>query len=254
MGFQVIKILDTMRELYKMPKSKERFDRYLYLLQGEEKDEMILPIAGFNPMANDFAVSKLEQLIDFSAEDVAQEEIERINIKHQIAEELTIKVALNLVDDIGGVWSNYFTTDYKSKFEFDSILKRNFCTPHFWTSEKLSKKIIADRVNEYVLRTIYWLNNTSPATLEQILAQEVFVQTYTENTISHDKANAYSGIKLLHEKYKQSTDYNLIFNFFYGDIASEGLAYKQYGVKGKNGFEYAKFLNVIQSVTPLVQD
>jgi len=199
---------------------------------------LLLPIAGFNPMANDFAKAKLEYLINIAAEEIAQDELEKINRKYKLDNNLDIKVGLNLVDDVGGMWSNHFVTDYKSKFEFDSILKRSFCTPHFWTSENVTKEIIVRRVKEYVFRSMFCISNSNSESLGALFAQELFVQQQMDDRCSDFKPEDYVEIRDVYQKNKNSTDYNLIFNFFYGDSASEGLGYPQFGVKGKDGFEY----------------
>jgi len=43
---------------------------------------------------------------------------------------------------------------------------------------------------------------------------------------------------------KKSEEFDLIFNFLYGDIASENLGYKKYGIKDSAGFDYAKFISI----------
>ena len=53
--------IDQMKSLYLIPRGKKRFEKYLMMLQGEKKEEMILPISGFNPMRNELVeLLKLE--------------------------------------------------------------------------------------------------------------------------------------------------------------------------------------------------
>mgnify|MGYP006924541351 CR=1 FL=1 len=40
MSFQILKIIDTISQLYYLPLSMERFQKYLYLLQGEKKGRL----------------------------------------------------------------------------------------------------------------------------------------------------------------------------------------------------------------------
>ncbi len=45
-----------------------------------------------------------------------------------------------------------------------------------------------------------------------------------------------------YEENKEADDYNLIFNFFYGDDASQSLSYPRFGIKDMTGFDLAKDL------------
>lgn len=49
MPFHPLSTLPEMQEIYRLPRSPERFRRYLALLQGGTKADLRLPISGFNP-------------------------------------------------------------------------------------------------------------------------------------------------------------------------------------------------------------
>jgi len=240
MKFESLQVLDQIKALYELPRTKERFDKYLYLLQGDSKDEMILPIASFNPMGKELAMNKLQRLIELNAEDILAHEIKKINPTLNGNDNHIIRVAINLADDIEGAWSNYFTTDYKSKFEIESLLKINFCTPIFWTSEILNEELVTQRIKAYLFRTIFWVNNKKPETLKELFKQEVFVQFQLKNISTEWNENDFLEIQKLYQENIDSTDYNLKFNFFYGDEASQQLGYSCFGAKANEGFEYSK--------------
>lgn len=242
MKFELLKVLDKILGLYQLPRNKERFDKYLYLLQGTDKDEMILPIAGFNPMGKELALYKIQALIEFDAEELVKKSLEQINSELSGSSDRTIQVAINLIDDVEGSWSNYAVTDYKSKFEFDGLIKRNFCTPIFWTSETVSEEIIAQRTKEYVHRTIYWIKKGKPETLYDCFEQEVYVNIACGKQLSYWEM---CDIEMLKKHFIQnvnSVDYNLNLNFFYGDKETEDLNFPVYGIPKNGGFEYAKYV------------
>ena len=242
MKFEIIKLLHKINDLYKLPKGKERFAKYLYLLQGDTKNDLLLPIGGFNPMGNELASYKLGQLIKLKAEDVAQKELLRINASLKNDSNRIIQVGLNLVDDVEGSWSNYYTTDYTSKFEIEPLLKRNFCTPYFWTNETITEEMIIERVREYVYRTIFWITNRKPETLCEFMEQEIYVQINSKENSHKLEERHFFELQQIYKKHINSTDYNLKFNFFYGDKVSKLLAYSFYGIIEKDGFQYAKFI------------
>ena len=242
MPFHLTPILEKMEQLYQLPRNRKRFETYLEMLQGKEKQDMILPIAGYNPMGKEFVLEQLRTLISLGAEEIAQEELDRINPEVELAQKQDFQVVINLSDDIGGSWSSRYTTDYTSKFDLSALIKRHFCTPYFWTSEEYTPEMIAERIRGYVLRTGYALENGSAKTLKEHLDQEVFVQSHRLAKEAPSAKKDFESIDAFFQKHQASEDYNLIFNFFYGDKASEGMAYASYGRLEWEGFEYATHL------------
>ncbi len=234
-----------MFDLYEKPRSMERFQEYISILQ-DKKGDMTLPIVGFNPMAKEHILNKLAELKELKAEQVIQDTIDNLNptLKKSQSEHV-IKVVLNVADDLKGGWTNHYTTDYDSKFKISALVSRNFCTPFFWTSENYTKELIITRAFEYALRTIYWQSNPKPTTLKEHIEQEIYVAM-------NDKVNAKKtdspNFKLLDNFYSKnqlSEDYTIIFNFLYGDNASKSLEFPAYGITGElNGFDYAKIIGI----------
>lgn len=237
MKFQLIPVLERMAKLYQLPRDRTRFDTYLSMLQGDG-DDMILPIAGYNPMGKGEVLDKINELIELGAEELIQDELTRINEKEYGSKGRTIGVAINLADNLGGAWSNLYTTDYTSKFRIAPLIKRNFCTPFFWISEPITKALIVRRTQEYIFRTIFCIIQKEPQSLKDCFDQEIFVQLNTNQT-AHNRNQNFSEIERFYLNHQSSDDYNLIFNFFYGDDASESLGYKSYGRKNLEGFDYA---------------
>ena len=243
MSFQLIPIVDRMLELYAQPRSPQRFQEYLAMLRESPKGDMVLPIAAYNPMAKDQVVAKLRELRAIDAEALIEETLEEINSK--IADELkgaSIGVVLNMADDLLGGWTNHYTTDYDSKFKLHAIASRNFCTPFFWTSEQYSPELIRLRTCEYAYRTLYWYQQglTRPRSLQDHLEQEIFVASCCQAVTENKSADDLAVLQQFYQTHQQSEDYSLIFNFFYGDVASHSLGFKTHGLSTRvNGYEFA---------------
>lgn len=242
MQFQLRPILSEMKALYLKPISADRFKEYLFKLQGTTKGDLILPISGFNPMAKEHILQKIEELENIEAESLMEEVIDAFNSSIKDKNSTTIKVILNVADDLKGAWTSFDSTDFDSKFKLSALIKRNFCSPYFWTSESYTKEIIRLRTKEYLSRTLWGMRNSKPKTLAEHVDQEVFVaqKTIDKNTVL-DKAS-FPVMEPYFLENQKSEEYDLIFNFFYGDAASERLGYKKYGIKDKSGFDYAKFI------------
>ncbi|MFK7923803.1 MAG: hypothetical protein AB8H47_17720 [Bacteroidia bacterium] len=242
MQFKLVPILDKMEALYNLPRNRERFDAYLSMLQDPRNSEMILPIAGYNPMGAELVSSKVRELQSLQAEALIAKELQRINNHISSNAKRVIEVVINLADDIGGAWSNFYTTDYSSKFDIGAIIKRDFCTPYFWTSESYSEELIVQRTREAAYRTLFWLEHAKPQSLQDFLEQEVYVLLNSSEQQRDWVEDEFFELEQYYLKNAASEDYNLIFNFFYGDEASQSLQYTAYGLTEMAGFNYAKYL------------
>ncbi len=239
--FALLPILDQIESLYELPRNRKRFDTYLSLLKGNKKDDISLPIAGYNPMGEEMVLQKIRQLKKLNAEQLIEKVINEVN------EELTntlpseFKVVLNLADDIGGAWSHKATVDFSSKFLIEPLIKRSFCTPYVWTSENLTEDIILLRTREYLLRTLYWIQYGEPKSLKDHVSQETYVASKIDdkgNDLHIDLKDA----KDLYLQNQDSQEYSLLFNFFYGDKASETLNSTTYGSSENLGFIFSRHL------------
>lgn len=237
MKLKVIPILKKVKALYALPLSTKRFEEYLKILQGATINDIELPIGGFNPMAKPHILKKLKELEALEIEDIMQKTLNEVVFSSQKKE--IIQVGFNLADDLKGGWTNRFTTDFDSKFKVNALVERRFCVPFFWSSESYSIELIERRTLEYLYRTIFQLENSRPKTLEEHLKQEVFVAQKSLILKKEIPKSAIQSLDIFYEKYKTTEDYSLIFNFFYGDTASETLGYGTYGIYDFTGFDYA---------------
>jgi len=241
MQFELLPVLDAMLQLYEQPRNIDRFRDYLQLLQGGSKGEMHLPIGGFNPMAKSHVQEALLQLKNLDAEQIASNALQAVNKTcYTIKPGAVFNLALNLSDDVQGGWTNRYSSDYDSKFRFHGLMNKGFTVAVFWVSESFSKTLIETRVLEYLHRTIYWLRHGKPLTLQDHLAQELYVaKQLPPDGHSHDEAM--ESVAAYYRQYANTEDYGIIFNFFYGDEASVALGMPCYGTQQSfTGFEYAK--------------
>jgi hypothetical protein len=225
--FELLPILDKIIELYQIPIGQKRFEAYLKLLEGETKGNLSLPIGAFNPMAKEHVLMQLNSLKKMGAEEAIQNELKKLNstLPNQ-GSHSQFKVALNLADDLKGGWTNKFTTDYDIRFKLNPYLKRGFCVSIIWTSEQHSIDLIVKRTLQGVYRTIYRLSQSQPKTLLEHVAQEDFVLIAINQQVKHNQNFL--------ELHKNSENYHVIFNYFYGDQASEMMAFPVYGSTGLN--------------------
>lgn len=232
MLFKLLPVIDVMISFYQLPLTPDRFQQYLKMLEGGKKGDLLFPISGFNPMAKGHVLDKLNELKTIGAEDLMEDAIKKINWKFASQYKgKQFNLALNLSDDLKGGWTNRFTSDYDSKFRINGLINRNFCVPVFWSSEPVTKDIVRNRATEYMLRTIYRIDHSIPLTLEDHLVQENFVANEMER-LGNVPADRSVRNEKLYNQHKNSSEYAVIFNFFYGDAASESLSFKTFGNDG----------------------
>jgi hypothetical protein len=222
-AFELLPTIDIMVDLYTKPRDGARFQAYLKLLQGDTKGDLAMPISGFNPMAKPHLLEKLAELKAIQAETIIEKTLFDLNRQLKpVPKSPVFKVALNILDDLMGGWTNRFTSDYDNKFKINALVKRQFCTPLFWSSEPYSALLVRQRTLEGAFRTIYWLKHAKPRTLKEHVEQEKFAAQ--QNNISFAKKSDF------YAKYCESDSYHIIFNFMYGDEASESLGFPTYKV------------------------
>ena len=242
MTFQLKPILSEIKDFYSKPLSPERFKEYISKLQGGTRGDMALPIAGFNPMAKEHILGKIEELERLGAEKLMEQTIAAFNSKLKVSTSEAFLVVLNIADDLKGGWTNYYATDFDSKFKLNAFIHRKFCVPYFWTSESYSSEGIRMRTIEYLSRTLYRTLTPQPKTLEEHVEQEIYVATMADIGDNLMDERSFMEIEQYYLANKDSEEYDRIFNFFYGDMGSESLGYKTYGIKEPSGFDYANLI------------
>ena len=193
-------------------------------------------------MAKEHISQKIKELKDVDAEKLINQVLEALNVEFESQDSKIIKVVLNLADDMKGGWTNHYTADFDSKFKLNALVTRNFCTPHIWSSENYNETLVKQRAQEYVYRTIYWLTNSKLNTLEDYLKQEIYVCQRTGKNPKPKVMEKCDFIEQFYRENREQDDYSMLFNFFYGDIASKSLNYPAYGIRDINGYEYAALL------------
>jgi len=217
MKFKLRPILSEIKEFYLKPVSSARFREYIAKLEGDKKGDLVLPISGYNPMAKEHILRKIEALESLDAECLMEDTIQAFNQEIDNNSEAKIEVVLNIADDLKGGWTNHYTTDFDSKFKLNALVARKFCAPYLWTSENYDKSLIQSRTRAYLSRTLYWLTNPKPKILEEHLKQEIFV--FKNNNLEEDCSvmnMQFEIIEAYNQMNKYTEAYDLIFNFFMG--------------------------------------
>lgn len=240
MPAKVLPVLGRMRDFYAQPRDFQRFEDYLRMLEGERPGDLGLPISGFNPMAKDHILPKIQALLDLDAEGIMGECIPDAAQALESVGDPALTLVLNLVDDLHGGWSNRYATEFQMTFEIQALVKRSFCTPVCWSSEAYHPDLIRQRTLQALFRSCYRLRHPGKLfTLADHLAQETYVaQQIGLPCPLHSQDQAF--LRAYAHSHATTQDSSRIFNFFFGDNASRHLSYPTYGIPQDHaGFLFA---------------
>src|SRR5690348_1646238 len=142
-----VPVLGVLRELYMQPANMARFREYIARLT-DGGDDIALPIGVANPMAKEHALAKLDELLTLGAEELGAEAAHDAEQRLRQVEtaEILIKASIVLADDVGGGWTNRYTTEAMVRFPSRGALKRPFATALAWTSETPSAEALRQEV------------------------------------------------------------------------------------------------------------
>jgi hypothetical protein len=232
-------VLQTLRELYVQPRDIQRFQRYIATLTGGS-DDVVLPIGVANPMAKEHAVVKIDELVAIGADQVGAEAAADADARLRRPDtDVEIKATVVLVDDVGGGWTNRFTSEASVRFPGRGALKRPFATALAWTSESPTAEQIRQEVLAAIYRVAYQQRRGLPRTLPSMLEQEGLAGVFAGSRAMLAGVALARAREVIAPLTSDRTAYPQIFACLYGDEAAEQLGYRPLGLPARAGFEVA---------------
>jgi hypothetical protein len=232
-------VLQILRDLYVQPRDMQRFRRYIASLTGGS-DDVVLPIGVANPMAKEHAVVKIDELLAIGADEVgaqaARDAATRL-ARLQNAD-VEIKASVVLVDDVGGGWTNRFTSEASVRFPGRGALKRPFATALAWTSESPTAEQIRLEMQAAIYRVAYQQRRGLPTSLAAMLEQEGLAAVFAGGRPTLPPAQL-SAARAVIGPVGADPPYPTVFAAMYGDAAAEQLGYRPLGLPARAGFEVA---------------
>jgi hypothetical protein len=242
MKFELVPILEKLRDLYLIPRGPDRFQAYIDLATGgasSSKDIPYPPLIMVNPMAKEHALECVESWIALGAEDVAWGALEEANVRLESVEYSdTVKVGLSVLDDLKGGWTNRTFND-AARFKTAESLERTgwLCVP-VWTSEVPKLKVLRLVVLESACRAAFVVQHGDPRSLRGMIQQEGFVAAFAGRALEFD-AEELEYSRAVIAPYLESTHQPTVIACLYGDEAAKELGYPPLGLSKHAGFQIA---------------
>lgn len=169
-----VPLLPVLREVYRLPPGRHRFQAYLRAALTVAGDEVeLVPLLAANPMAKPHA-ALLDDYLALDAEGVAAAEAAAVAARHPDLPG-DHRVGLTLMDDLAGGGTNRFAEEHAHRFGPDPGHRRFWVTAVLWASEPASAAAVRQAVRQAAHRTAHVTRHGPARTLRQKLAQEAAV-------------------------------------------------------------------------------
>jgi hypothetical protein len=237
MKITYVPVLGILRDLYLLPRDSQRFRTYIASLTGGS-DDVVLPIGVANPMAKERAVDQLDALLALGAEEIGAQAAGEAQARLVNVETREIKASVVLADDVGGGWTNRYTTEAMVRFPSRGALKRPFATALVWTSESAAADAIPEEVLAAIYRVAYQQRFGLPSSLKSRLEQEGLAGVFAGAQPCLRPSELERARDVIHAL-GDDPPYPAVFAALHGDAAAEELGYQQLGLPPRAGFAMA---------------
>lgn len=241
-GLEFVPALQVQRDLYDIPRGKQRFERYLKVMLNDDRTDLDLPLPAFNPMGGENVKEALDKLLAIDAESVV------LDVLASLEDALRIKgmelpggpVSLVLVDDVGGQWTHRELVESQIA-GFHPSVKRSYSVSswvlvHLWSSEAYSKEGIEIAVRSTIFRRGWFRDNGVPKTLRDVLIQEAQTRYFAGDIPAVESQSELVKIFAVIQGFLASDHFPTMFSCCYGDRIAESAGYAMLDLPERAGF------------------
>ena len=238
MLLEYVPLLQVQRDLYAMPRGGERFRAYLRTMIDPHTRDLRLPLVNMNPMGKEHVPRLIDELLDLDAEGIARQAVERAAaVQRAVAG--SFRVALVVVDDVGGGWTNRYTNDYANRFATRPLRSRGWLTATVWTGDAPSRAHVREEAATVVHRAAYLSGHGDAASLGEILAQEGYAMARAGCRQPALEAAELAYTREALQPLMQRRDRPTVMACLYGDRAAQSLGYLPQGLSDYAGLALA---------------
>ena len=236
---EYVPLLRVQRDLYQVERGPERFAAYLRTMIDPETEDLRLPLAEMNPMAHEHVPRLIDELLRLDADGAACRATGRTAERYRDTEG-SFRVALVVVDDVGGGWTNRYTNDYTHRFAGGPLRSRGWITAPAWTGDAPAAERLGAETAAAIHRTAYVLRHGEAATLADMLAQEAYAMAMAGCREPHCDAEELAYNREVMRPYLLHRDRPTIMACLYGDGPAKSLGYRPLGLSAYAGLALAR--------------
>lgn len=238
MTIEFVPLLQIQRDLYELPRGRERFEAYLRTMIDPRTGDLSLPLVPMNPMGREHVPALLDSYIACTADEKAEQAVAAVSGRYaEVA--ATFRVGLVIADDLKGGWTNRFAAEFGHRVETRAFHRRGWLLGILWTSEAPRVELAVDEALMAVHRGAYIERHGYACTLGHMLAQEGFAAAAAGCT-----APALETDDLLYTREAltpllEASDRPTVFAALFGDAAARQLGYRPLGLSDRAGLALA---------------
>ncbi|HZS08004.1 MAG TPA: hypothetical protein VFD58_24430 [Blastocatellia bacterium] len=238
MKLEFVPLLELQRNLYGIPRGRERFNAYISTMVDPETRDLKLPLVAMNPMGKDHVPALLDEYLALDADGLAARAVAEAEAR-LTAVPGEFKVALVLSDDAMGGWTNRYSSEFGCRFENRPYRRRGWITGTLWTSETPSAQNSREEVLTAVYRTAYIQQHGPARTLGEMMAQEGYAMLQAGCTRPALDSEEMEYTREVIAPHLGTKDYPIQMSCLFGDPAAAALGYTPPGLSERAGFALA---------------
>ncbi len=238
MELEFVPLLGIQRELYRLPRGRERFEAYLRTMVDPRTGDLELPLVDMNPMGKEHLPLLVDRLLELDAEAVGAAAMAAAQpATADVAG--SFRVGLVVADDARGGWTDRCSNELGHRFEGGALYKRGWIVGLLWTSERPSQTAVRHEVSTCIHRLAYIRRRGPATTIAAMLEQEgeaMAAAGCDEPSLDPDDL-AYT--REVIEPYLAASDRATVVACLYGDEAARKLGYPPLGFSARAGLAVA---------------
>ncbi len=240
MELEYVPLLRTQRELYDLPRGRERFRAYLRTMVDARTGDLELPLVAMNPMGKDHVPALLDRLLAARADGAGAVAMIRAAERPSLGSVRgRYRVALVVADDAHGGWTNRYQSEFDHRFGSVALYKRRWITGILWTSEEPSAEAAGREVAAAIHRFAHVHRYGPATTLKAMLAQEGEAMAAAGCREPSLDADDLAYTREMMASYLGAGDRPTAIACLYGDEAARELGYRPLGFSPRAGLALA---------------
>jgi hypothetical protein len=238
MELEFVPLLHIQRDLYRIPRSMERFRSYLRTMVDANTGDLKLPLVAMNPMGKEHVAVLLDTLIGFEADAVGDASVASV-LERLKDEPGRFRVGLVVADDAQGGWTNRYTSEFSHRFEEMALYKRGWVVGILWTSETPTQTTVRQEVLAAVHRAAHIQRHGAAKTLRRMLDQEGEAMALAGCVEPELEADDLLYTRKVLEPLLDASDCATVMACLFGDDAANALGYRPHGLSHRAGLALA---------------
>lgn len=239
MRLEYVPLLGMQRDLYRIPRSLDRFRAYTRMMGEDDGDDpRVAPLVALNPMAKAVVAELVEALIGMGAEELASEAVAEATVGLvDVAGDY--KIGLVVADDAGGGWTNRYASEYAWASGSPVALRRGWLAGVLWSSEPASARAVREAVLLPLYRSAYIQRHGPARMLREFMGQEGYAMAAAGCGSPTLDAEDLEYTRDLLEPYLEEALPRTVIECLYGDDAGRTLGFSPRGLSHRAGLALA---------------